>query len=111
MPSIPIKILMAQINPTVGAISENIQKILEIIRDNQKTHDLIVFPELAITGYPPEDLLFRKELYHAVEISLNQIKAITENCYIIVGHPTLKPEGCYNSLSVFHKGIKIRQYH
>ncbi|WP_233586612.1 NAD+ synthase [Legionella sp. km772] len=102
---------MAQINPTVGAIRENEKKIIEIINNNHHTHQLIVFPELALTGYPPEDLLFRKEFYQAVENSLKNIQAVSKDCYVIVGHPSLELEGCYNSLSVFHKGNKIRQYH
>ncbi len=106
-----LKILMAQINPTVGAISDNEKKIIKTIKNNQKKHHVIVFPELVISGYPPEDLLFRKEFYQSVEKSLKKIQEITEDCYVILGHPTLEPEGCYNSLSVFYKGQKIRQYH
>lgn len=106
-----LKVLMAQINPTVGAISENERKIIEIIRNNQEEHHIIVFPELILTGYPPEDLLFRRELYEAVEKSLKNIQNLSEECYIIVGHPSLDADGCYNSLSVFHKGHRIRQYH
>lgn len=52
---------MAQINPTVGALTSNRDKIIEIIKSQQLDHDIIIFPELALTGYPPEDLLFRKE--------------------------------------------------
>ena len=49
-------ILLAQINPIVGDIDYNSKLIIDIINSHQKTHDIIVFPELAITGYPPEDL-------------------------------------------------------
>ncbi len=102
---------MAQINPTVGAIADNEKKIIQIIKKHQKTHHIIIFPELAITGYPPEDLLFRKELYQAVEKSLNNIqKTSEEDCYIIVGHPCIKSKARYNALSIFHKGQIINQY-
>lgn len=106
-----LKLLMAQINPAVGGIRENEQTIIEIIQSKQCDHDVIVFPELTITGYPPEDLLYRKELQHAVAESLKKIQAATLNSYVIVGHPTFAAEGCYNSLSVFHQGEKIREYH
>lgn len=105
-----LKILIAQINPTVGAVKKNVEKIIEIIKANQKTHQIIIFPELAITGYPPEDLLFRKEFYQTVEKSLDTIQQITEECYVIVGHPCQKEKDFYNSLSIFHKGQIIKQY-
>lgn len=106
-----IKVLMAQINPVVGAINKNQDKIIEIINSQQNNHDLLVFPELALTGYPPEDLLFRKELHQQVDISLKKIQESAGNCYVVVGHPTLAPQGCYNSFSIFHQGNTIRTYH
>lgn len=107
----PIKILMAQINTTVGAIQENERKIIDVIKSKQAEHHIIAFPELTLTGYPPEDLLYRKELHAAVEQSMQRIKQATEECYVLVGHPTRTPEGCYNSLSIFYQGKTIRHYH
>lgn len=106
-----LRILMAQINPTVGAISKNTQKIIECIQTHQKTHDLIVFPELALTGYPPEDLLLRNEFYDHIEKSLEQIRECIEDCYIIVGHPSVDKEHRYNSASVFNQKKRLRHYH
>lgn len=106
-----LNILMAQINPTVGAIKSNANKIIEIIQAKQADHDLIIFPELALTGYPPEDLLFRKELYLVIAEALNQIKDATKECYVLLGHPVMDNESCYNSMSIFHMGQKIREYH
>jgi NAD+ synthase (glutamine-hydrolysing) len=106
-----IKLLMAQINPTVGAIHENKNKIIEIIKIKQQDHHIIVFPELSITGYPPEDLLFRKEFHHTVGLALKNIQESTEECYVIVGHPTMAHGECFNSLSIFYKGQRVRLYH
>ena len=106
-----LNILMAQINPTVGAIEANQDKIINIINNNQSTHDVIIFPELALSGYPPEDLLFRKEFHHRIESSLDCIRKVTRDCYVIVGHPTLNKKQCYNSLSILHQGQIIREYH
>lgn len=106
-----LNILMAQINPTVGAIEANRDKIIAIINDQQTQHDIIIFPELTLTGYPPEDLLFRKELHQAVTASLETIQAATKECHVIIGHPTLDKECCYNTASIFYKGQKIREYH
>ena len=77
---------MAQINPTVGALASNRDQIIEIIKSRQEDHNVILFPELALTGYPPEDLLFRKEFQHAVTENLKQIQAVTKDCFVLVGH-------------------------
>ncbi|QMT59599.1 NAD+ synthase [Legionella sp. PC997] len=105
-----LSVLMAQINPTVGALTSNRDKIIEIIKSKQKTHDVILFPELALTGYPPEDLLLRKEFQQAVDEHLTQIQAATKDCYVLVGHPS-RNQQLYNSVSIFHNGQKISEYH
>jgi len=109
--SAQLKILMAQINPTVGAIEFNQEKIIQIIKDKQDDNDIIVFPELALTGYPLEDLLFRKEFHRSVNASLSMIQAATKNCHILLGHPTMIDKDFYNTASIFHQGKKIREYH
>lgn len=106
-----LKLLVAQINPTVGAIEANANKIIEIIQSEQTQHDAIVFPELALTGYPPEDLLFRKALFTRLEQALENIQAVTEDCLIIVGHPSLEQDHCYNSASLFRQGELFTRYH
>jgi NAD+ synthase (glutamine-hydrolysing) len=102
---------MAQINPTVGAIQSNQNKIIEIIEKNQASHDVILFPELALTGYPPEDLLFRRDFHQSVTESLAHIQKSVKDCYVLIGHPVMDNELCFNSLSIFHNGQKIREYH
>lgn len=106
-----LTLLMAQINPTVGAIEENAKIIMDIIRTHQASHDVIIFPELTLTGYPPEDLLLRNELFVRIEAALNAIMAITANCHIIVGHPTREHGICYNSASVLFNGTCLALYH
>ena len=56
------RLAMAQINTTVGDLENNTRKVLNYIREAQSANaDLIAFPELVITGYPPEDLLFKRQ--------------------------------------------------
>src|SRR3990167_833312 len=113
-----LKILACQTNVTVGAIEANAQKIKSIILNNQTAHDLIVFPELALTGYPPEDLLFRKTLHDRVEKALQGIAKITQDCHVIVGHPLLlllnEPAStkslCFNAASIFYQGQCVKRY-
>ena len=52
-----MKVALAQINPTVGALDSNSRKIGKIIQEYSSKCDLIVFPEMCLTGYPPQDLL------------------------------------------------------
>ncbi|RUR20274.1 NAD+ synthase [Legionella sp. km535] len=106
-----LKLLMAQINPTVGAIQSNETQIIKLIESQQSEHDVIIFPELSLTGYPPEDLLFRNDFYQAVNESLQRIQSATKACYVLIGHPAMDNERCYNSISIFHMGQKIRTYH
>lgn len=106
-----LTLLMAQINPTVGAITANLNKIIEIIKNNQEKCDVIVFPELAITGYPPEDLLFRNSLYEQVEAALLKIQEATMHCHVVVGHPSRDGDIRYNSASVFSSGQRLALYH
>jgi NAD+ synthase (glutamine-hydrolysing) len=106
-----LSILMAQINPTVGAISANAEKIIDIIQVNTNDHDLIVFPELALTGYPPEDLLLREEFFFQIERALKKIQENTGNCHVIVGHPTLDDDQCFNAASIFFQQTCIAIYH
>lgn len=106
-----LNILMAQVNPTVGALESNCNKIIDIIKSSQSEHDVIVFPELVLTGYPPEDLLFRKEFHQAVLENLKKIQETVKDCHVLIGHPVLDGECCYNALSIVHQGQIIREYH
>jgi NAD+ synthase (glutamine-hydrolysing) len=107
-----MKIIAAQINPLVGDIEGNTALIIDIL--NQFTSqqiDLIVFTELCITGYPPEDLLMRPNLYHRCELAVEQLKQATEHSAtaIIVGLPTLRDQNTYNSALCIHQGRIIAQ--
>lgn len=103
-----LTVLMAQINPTVGALESNKAQIIEVIKNKQADHNVILFPELALTGYPPEDLLFRKEFQQAVAEHLKQIQAVTKDCYVLVGHPSLKEQRLYNSVSIFLRDKELQ---
>jgi NAD+ synthase (glutamine-hydrolysing) len=106
-----LRILMAQINPIVGGLKTNTDQIINIIKENQVDHDIIVFPELIITGYPPEDLLYRTEFQDGVMEHLKQIQEVTQECYVLIGHPSLKHKKRYNSVSILQKGTIISEYH
>lgn len=106
-----LEILMAQIDPTVGAIETNAEKILTIILANQEKHDLIIFPELTLCGYPPEDLLFREDFRLRVEQALLKIQAQVKDCHVIIGLPDYKEKQCFNAAAVLYRETKIASYH
>jgi NAD+ synthase (glutamine-hydrolysing) len=81
-----MKILLAQINTTVGALEANRQKILKVIENGRALGaDLIVLPELATTGYPPKDLLLSRSFVHRNLQVLESLAAETPGIAIIVG--------------------------
>lgn len=81
-----MRIFLAQINPIVGDISGNLQKILAFIEDAKRQKiDLVVFPEMALIGYPPEDFLLLKHFIDDVEVALDTIVINSQGLSIIVG--------------------------
>lgn len=105
-----IRLLIAQTNPNVGSIKDNAQCIIKIIKENAQQYDVIIFPELALTGYLLEDLLFRDELFTQVEIALEEIASVSTSCHIILGHPIKLANKIYNAASIFFNGACIKQY-
>jgi NAD+ synthase (glutamine-hydrolysing) len=111
MTQTPLRILVAQINPIVGNLHHNAKLIKDIITQHAQTHDIILFPELALTGYPPEDLLFQSNFHAQVETELKSIQAISLDCHVIVGHPQVRHGDCFNAASVFYQGKRLAHYH
>jgi len=85
-------VVAAQINTLVGDIDGNSAKIVAsaVIAKNKLNADVVVFPEMVITGYPPEDLLLRYELYQRVTLALAAIREKTKDLdlHLVVGYPT-----------------------
>jgi len=105
-----IKIALCQINPTVGDIDGNLKKILFYIEKASKEAEIIVFPELAITGYNPEDLLFYPAFIKKAENALKEIVKNVKDFIVIVGLP-VKREDLYNSAAVVANQSLINIYH
>jgi len=91
-----IRIALCQINPTVGDIHGNLEKILSYIEKASKNAEIIVFPELAITGYNPEDLLFYPSFIKKAENALGEIIKNVKDFIVIVGLP-VKKDDLYNA--------------
>ncbi|PPR26077.1 MAG: Glutamine-dependent NAD(+) synthetase [Alphaproteobacteria bacterium MarineAlpha9_Bin4] len=105
-----MKIVLAQINPTVGDTKGNYNKITKIIDKYYKKADLIVLPELSMSGYPPEDLVlktsFLLEINHYIEELRRYI--FQKNVAVILGAPIKKKTGVYNSgIFIYKKTMTI----
>ncbi len=80
------RLALAQFNPTVGDIAGNTARIIELIDEARAAHaDLVAFPELAVTGYPPEDLLFKPSFLADNTAAVQRISAATRGIAAIVG--------------------------
>jgi NAD+ synthase (glutamine-hydrolysing) len=100
-----MKIAIAQINATVGDLAGNVARIAEYAaRAKQQGADLVVTPELAVCGYPPEDLLLREDFIEACDKALVELAARTRDVTVVVGHPRAAEGKRYNSASVLQKG-------
>jgi NAD+ synthase (glutamine-hydrolysing) len=107
-----LRVVIAQLNLLVGDLEGNLKKHLEAAkaaRDLFKA-DLIVFPELSLTGYPPEDLLLRKSFIEAAQQSLQQFKEAISDIYCLVGHPKSSEEGLLNACSLIYNGTILGSY-
>ena len=94
-----MKIRLAQINPIVGNLEHNSNLIKDTIISS-KEYDLIVFPELSLTGYPPQDLLLDRNFILEVKEALNDIKQIVTEQVVVVGLPMYENESLMNSAVV-----------
>jgi NAD+ synthase (glutamine-hydrolysing) len=107
-----LRICMAQINVTVGAIQENKKKIIEACNkaEYELDADIIVFPELALCGYTPEDLLFRPEFVEACEKANADIVNCIGNLFCVFGTIQDEGEGLKNMAIVAHQQKVVAQY-
>ena len=99
-----MKIALAQINPTVGALSDNSDKIFKIIQEYSSQCDLIVFPEMCLTGYPPQDLLLDEAFIKKASKSLEEIASGVKNTPVILGTIRKENDALYNTAAVLENG-------
>jgi len=102
---------LAQINPTVGDFEGNVAKIVEGIAQARKLGcALVAFPELAIPGYPPEDLLFKPAFIEANQRALEEVTRASRGLTVIVGFVD-KRDDIFNAAAVLHDGARAGVYH
>ncbi len=112
----PFRVALAQINPTVGDIKGNTRLITDHIRRAREAQaDLVAFPELCVTGYPPEDLLYKDSFLEAAQQALWEIVESTAGITVVVGITERHtPEGgqpaLFNAAAVIHDGQLVDIY-
>jgi NAD+ synthase (glutamine-hydrolysing) len=106
-----MKIAIAQMNATVGDLAGNAARIADFAeRARRAGADLVVTPELALCGYPPEDLLLREDFLEACERALADLAARVNDITLVVGHPRIADGKRYNSASVIQQGKVVGVY-
>ncbi|MFH1897918.1 MAG: NAD+ synthase [Candidatus Desantisbacteria bacterium] len=108
-----LRIGMAQINPIVGDLNGNGQKIIEyILRAKEKGIDILSFPEMAVCGYPPEDLVFKPHFVKNNIETLHRIIKYTDDITVIVGFVDKDEEGnIYNAAGICQNQKLVNVYH
>ncbi len=107
-----LRIALAQLDFLVGDIYGNARRIIAAI-DRARTElgaQLVVFPELALTGYPPEDLLLRAELTERVETALGEILRHTSGIDVVLGYPKRQYGRLYNAAGWLRGGKLLATY-
>ncbi|RNF52135.1 NAD+ synthase [Marinomonas hwangdonensis] len=107
-----LRIAMAQLDMLVGDITRNTQLVIDTAckaRDEEKA-DVVVFPELTLTGYPPEDLLLRPSLDTRIESALAKILSDVRDIYVVVGYPRRIDGELFNCAGVFYQGQLLVEY-
>ena len=107
-----LKVIIAQLNFLVGDIDGNTEIVIESSRKAIDEHaaDMIVFPELTLTGYPMEDLLLRPSLKNRIDNAIDRILSTNLDIAIVLGYPSFSNSKLYNALGVLHRGEIIATY-
>lgn len=107
-----MKIALAQINAIVGDIQGNANKIIEAAQQAKSQQaEILLVPELVLSGYPPEDLLFREDFYEQVYAALDQLVKFSHGITLVIGHPAQQDKHRFNAASVMRDGAIIDTYY
>ncbi len=106
-----IRIALAQLDLPVGDIDGNVARIEAAITDAAELGaQVIAFPELAVTGYPPEDLVLKRSFIQANLAAVDHLASVSEDALLIVGFVEPGAERLYNAAAVCHQGKRLATY-
>jgi NAD+ synthase (glutamine-hydrolysing) len=100
----PLRLALAQVDSRVGDLEGNAERIRRNVQAAREGGaELVLFPELALTGYPPEDLLLKEHFLRATRAALDELAASTEGIVAVVGFPE-RAQDVFNSIAVLADG-------
>jgi NAD+ synthase (glutamine-hydrolysing) len=107
-----LRIALAQLNLFVGDVAGNTQRVIAAAAEarDRLQADLVLFPELTLCGYPPEDLLFHKGLRRQVNAALERVRSETSGIAVMFGYPEYAEDGIYNSAAIVRDGEILANY-
>jgi NAD+ synthetase len=110
-PKNTLKVMLAQLDVLVGDVSGNVALLIAALDDaRQSGADILLTPELALSGYLPEDLLLRDDFQEQVANGLKQLQQHTQKITLVVGHPHRRGKNLYNAASVLRDGVLVETY-
>ena len=111
IPKNTLKVTLAQLDVLVGDVSGNVALLIAALDDaRQSGADILLTPELALSGYLPEDLLLRDDFQEQVANGLKQLQQHTQKITLVVGHPHRRGKNLYNAASVLRDGVLVATY-
>ncbi|MEZ5534779.1 MAG: NAD+ synthase [Thiolinea sp.] len=106
-----LKVALAQLNLCVGDLAGNVRQSVAAIQEAKSRHaEVILFPELTLSSYPPEDMVFRGDFLHQVAAALEEIRLASEGIAVVVGYPALRDGAIYNAACVYQDGVMLGEY-
>jgi NAD+ synthase (glutamine-hydrolysing) len=106
-----LRIAIGQINPLVGDVPGNEREIARHLASaEQSGADIAVFPELALSGYPPEDLLFHGGFRRRIESAMERLQRATGETAVLLGYPLYEDGVIYNAVAVMQHGRRLATY-
>ncbi len=106
-----LRVALAQINTVVGDLTGNVERILQFMaRAREAGADIVAFPEMAVTGYPAEDLLFRTAFLRANVKAMHQVVAGSQGLTAVVGYAHVEDGRIYNAAAIAHDGRLVDVY-
>jgi NAD+ synthase (glutamine-hydrolysing) len=108
-----LRIALAQLNLFVGDVGGNTQRVIDTAAEarDKLEADLVLFPELALSGYPPEDLLFHKGMRRQVAAALERVRSEVKGVTVMVGYPDYTDDAIYNAAVLVRDGNAVANYH
>lgn len=107
-----LRVAMAQLNLRVGDIHGNVERIIQAAAEarDRLQADVILFPELSLCGYPPEDLLLRDSMHQRIQAGLARLCTEVQGIGLVVGYPWSEDGQCYNACALIEDGQLRARY-